>query len=94
MITYPKDVNCFLWYLFAKVIYDGNGTIIKWVMVTDGSVLTDDITTSGQHDVIFLKTATGRLTSTVIKNTMITLKRYICLHSSIDVDEQVDEEVI
>ena len=46
-------------------------------MVTDGSVLTDEITMSGQHDLMFLKTETGLLSSTVIKNTMIILKRYL-----------------
>ena len=48
-------------------------------MVTDGSVLKDDILTTGQHDIMFLKSDTGMLTSVVVKNTMIAIKRSIIL---------------
>ena len=59
------------------MIYDGEGTVIQWIIVTDGSVLTDDITTSGEFDVLFLKTINGSLNATALKNAMIMISRYV-----------------
>ena len=59
------------------MIYDGEGTVIQWILVTDGSVLTDDITTSGQFDVLFLKTSNGSLNATAVKNALIMISRYV-----------------
>ena len=59
------------------MIYDGEGTVIQWIIVTDGSVLTDDITTSGEFDVLFLKTSNGSLNATALKNAMIMISRYV-----------------
>ena len=57
--------------------YDGERTVIQWIIVTDGSVLTDDITTSGEFDVLFLKTINGSLNATALKNAMIMISRYV-----------------
>ena len=45
-------------------------------MVTDGSVLSDDLIMSGDHEMLFLKTHNGAIDPTVVKNCMITIKRY------------------
>ena len=66
-----------LFILFVQMIYDGEGTVIQWIIVTDGSVLTDNITTSGQFDVLFLKTSNGSLNATAVKNAMIMISRYV-----------------
>ena len=58
-----------------QVIYDGNGKIIKWIIVTTGSVLPDDMTVPGMDNIMFLKSPSGSLTETVVRNTMITVKR-------------------
>ena len=62
-------------YDSLQVIYDGTGTVIKWIMVTDGSELGDNIALTGEHDILFLKSETGSLNSTVVKSA-ICLKRY------------------
>ena len=59
------------------MIYDGEGTVIQWIIVTDGSVLTDDITTSGEFDMLFLKMRNGSINATVVKNAMIMISRYV-----------------
>ena len=61
--------------------YDGEGTVIQWIIVTDGSVLTDDITTSGEFDVLFLKMRNGSINATVVKNGMIMMSRYVKMHA-------------
>ena len=63
--------------LYFQMIYDGEGTVIQWIIVTDGSVLTDHITTSGEFDVLFLKTSNGSLNATAVKNAMIMISRYV-----------------
>ena len=60
---------------YVQVIYDGNGNVIHWIMVTDGSVISDDFTISGNFDVMFLKSETGGLNATVVRNTMISIQR-------------------
>ena len=45
-------------------------------MVTDGTVLSDDLIMSGEHEMLFLKTDNGGINPTVVKNCMITIKRY------------------
>ena len=64
-------------YYILQMIYDGEGTVIQWIVVTDGSVLTDDITTSGEFDVLFLKTSNGSLNATAVKNALIMISRYV-----------------
>ena len=44
-------------------------------MVTDGSVLSDDVIMSGDHEMLFLKTHNGSIDPIVVKNCMITIKR-------------------
>ena len=43
--------------------------------MTDGSVITDDMAISGKYDVMFLKSPSGSITSTVTRNVMISIKR-------------------
>ena len=62
------------------MVYDGDGIVIQWIIVTDGSVLTDDITTSGEFDVLFLKTNNGSINATAVKNAMIIISRYVKLN--------------
>ena len=57
------------------MIYDGTGDVVKWILVTDGTVLGEDITLSGDHDILFLRSEMGSLNSTVVKNAMICIKR-------------------
>ena len=45
-------------------------------MVTDGTVLSDELIMSGEHEMLFLKTDNGAINTTVVKNCMITIKRY------------------
>ena len=72
-------INFYLYYIL-QMIYDGEGTVLQWIIVTDGSVLTDDITTSGQFDVLFLKTSNGSINATTVKNAMIMISRYVKIH--------------
>ena len=71
-----SHINLYFYYIL-QMIYDGEGTVIQWIIVTDGSVLTDDITTSGEFDVLFLKTSNGSLNATALKNAMIMISRYV-----------------
>ena len=71
-----SQINLYFYYIL-QMIYDGEGTVIQWIIVTDGSVLTDDITTSGEFDVLFLKTSNGSLNATALKNAMIMISRYV-----------------
>ena len=71
-----SSINLYFYYIL-QMIYDGEGTVIQWIIVTDGSVLTDDITTSGEFDVLFLKTINGSLNATALKNAMIMISRYV-----------------
>ena len=71
-----SHINLYFYYIL-QMIYDGEGTVIQWIIVTDGSVLTDDITTSGEFDVLFLKTINGSLNATALKNAMIMISRYV-----------------
>ena len=57
------------------MIYDGNGCVVKWIIVTDGTVLTNELIESCSDDILFLKTDSGGITSTVIRNSMISIKR-------------------
>ena len=47
------------------MIYDDTGSIIKWILVSDGTVLSDDLTLSGEHDIWFLKSANGLINSSI-----------------------------
>ena len=60
---------------FFQVIYDATGYVVKWIFVTDGSVLGDNIVMSGEQDIWFLKTENGSIDSIVVKNAMIAIKR-------------------
>ena len=61
--------------IFFQVIYDATGYVVKWIFVTDGSVLGDNIAMSGEQDIWFLKTENGSIDSIVVKNAMIAIKR-------------------
>ena len=66
-LSYPFNI--------LQLIYDGCGHIVKWIFVTDGTVLPDELTTSGLDNMLFLKTETGCLSSIVVRNAMIAVKR-------------------
>ena len=61
--------------LLLQLIYDATGKIVQWIFVSDGSVLSDEVITSGQHDILFLKSERGNLDSIVVRNAMIAVKR-------------------
>ena len=58
-----------------QLIYDATGYVLKWIFVTDGSVLGDNVAMSGEEDIWFLKSETGSIDSIVVKNAMIVIKR-------------------
>ena len=76
MLFYYIHHTTTLYKFLFQIIYDATGTIIKWIMVTDGTVLSDDLIMSGEHQMLFLKTDNGGINPTVVKNCMITIKRY------------------
>ena len=55
--------------------YDGEGQIIQWIIVTERDALAEEFITSGEFDVLFLKTNSGCINSTVVKNAMIMIAR-------------------
>ena len=63
-------------HLNFQIIYADNGLVIKRILVTDGSMLTDDITMRGDHDILLLKTDNRLINSTVVNNCMIRIRRY------------------
>ena len=71
MEVYIKNMH-----LNFQIIYAAKGLVIKRILVTDGSILTNDITMSGDHDILFLKTDNGGINSTVVNNCMIRIRRY------------------
>ena len=46
-------------------------------MVTDGNEVGPDIALTGEYDILLLRSENGSLNSTVVKNAMICLKRYL-----------------
>ena len=67
----------FLYKLFKfKVIYDGEGEIVKWIIVSDGKTLPHEWTQSQDCDALFLISEDGTMNSTVLRNALITINRY------------------
>ena len=65
-------------YIFSKfkVIYDGEGEIVKWIIVSDGKTLTLEWTQSQDCDALFLISEDGTMNSTVLRNALIIINRY------------------
>ena len=59
------------------MIYDGEGTVVRWILVTEGTLLTYDLLQQYDIDVLLLKNELGGPSSIVLKNAMITIKRYM-----------------
>ena len=57
------------------MIYDGDGKIIRWLIVTDGKLLTPEWTETHCPDVVFLISHDGKMSSTTLKNALIFIKR-------------------
>ena len=58
------------------MIYNGLGHIIRWIIVTDGSQLSDDFAIQNGPSVMLLKTEDGLLSATTVKSVLILVKRY------------------
>ena len=56
-------------------MYNGIGEIINWIVVTDGSVLSDDFVLQNSNDVLLLKTHDGGLSSTTLRSALVVLQR-------------------
>ena len=67
-------------YFVLQLIYDGEGTVVRWIMVTDGSCLTYDLLNQYNIDALLLKSHDGGTSSTVLRNVMITIKRFVGVH--------------
>ena len=61
---------------FLQLIYNGEGNVLKWIVITDGNLLTHDMIQHLEIDVLLLRSEDGGLSSTMIKNAMICIKRY------------------
>ena len=57
------------------MIYDGEGTVVRWIVVTEGTLLTYDLLQQFDIDVLLLKTNHGGPSSVMLKNAMITINR-------------------
>ena len=57
------------------MIYDATGYVVKWIFVTDGTVLGDQFAMFAGQDIWFLKTDHGSIDSVVVKNAMIAIRR-------------------
>ena len=58
-----------------QIIYDGEGKVIKWIIVSEGSLLTYEWTQTNECDALFLKSTDGTMTSTTLRNALILLMR-------------------
>ena len=58
-----------------QIIYDAECTLIRWIIVTDGSVLSHDWTQEQNSDAMFLFTQDGMLSPTTLRNAMILIVR-------------------
>ena len=58
------------------MIYDGEGNLVKWIVVTDGALLTVEDVAVLRIDVLLLKSPHGGLTSTMLKNATICINRF------------------
>ena len=59
------------------MIYDGEGTVVRWIIITEGTLLTYDLVNQYDINVLLLKSDHGGPSPTVLKNAMITINRYI-----------------
>ena len=55
--------------------YDRFGQIVQWIIVTDGSVLSEEFTIENTDTALFLKTSDGCLNSTTLRNAIIVTRR-------------------
>ena len=62
-----------------QMIYDGEGSVVRWILVTEGTLVTYEMLEQYDIDVLLLKSNDGGLSSTVLRNAMITIKRYLQL---------------
>ena len=58
-----------------QVIYNGLAEIHRWIIVTDGSQLTDEFAVQHSDSVMLLKTDNGRITATTVKSVLVLIKR-------------------
>ena len=58
------------------MIYDGEGTVVRWIIISEGTLLTYDLVNEYNIDVLLLKSNDGGPSSVVLRNAMITIKRY------------------
>ena len=63
--------------LLLQVIYNGSSEIIRWLIVHDGSFLTDEFVITQSESAMFLKSEDGMFNSTTLKNAMICINRYM-----------------
>ena len=61
--------------LFTQIIYDAEYTLIRWIIISDGSVLYHEWTEEQNCDVMFLISQDGRLSSTTLRNALIMISR-------------------
>ena len=58
-----------------QMIYDGEGSVVRWIIVTEGTLVSYEMLEQYDIDVLLLKSNDGGLSSTVLRNAMITIKR-------------------
>ena len=58
-----------------QVIYNGVGEIVRWIVVTDSTQLSDDFVLQNGPDVLLLKTDNGHITSVTVKSVTVLIKR-------------------
>ena len=63
-------------FLIFQVIYNGEGQVLKWIIVSEGSLLTYEWTEANECNGLFLITSDGTMTSTTLRNALIVVKRY------------------
>ena len=73
MVAWPL-LNYFFFYL--QVIFEGNTEIISWIVVHDGSTLAPEYALEHNMDLVLLRSSTGCIDTTVVKNSFIFISRY------------------
>ena len=58
-----------------QILYDADCTLICWIIVTDGSQISQEWIQQQNCDALFLITPNGRLTSTTLRNALILITR-------------------
>ena len=62
-------------FVLIQIIYDAESTLIRWIIVTDGTVLSHEWTQEQNCDAMFLITQDGMLSATTLRNAMILIVR-------------------